>query len=378
MFKKAVKHESKLRLAIAGPSGSGKTYTALAIGTALGKVALVDTESGSASKYADIFPFDVAEMHAPFHPRKYAEAILAAAAAGYDVIILDSLSHAWFATGGVLDIVDEAAKRSRSNNTYMAWKEGTPAQNMLVEAIVTAPIHVIGTMRSKTEYALVTNDRGKQEPRKMGMAPIQRDGFEYEFDVMLDMDIENTAVVTKSRCSALAGKVLSKPGRDVAGVLREWLSGAPAVENVKPKLDPVIHPNEVRLAARDDYEMHISPGDPTPERQTVTATPEPEQAPEYTDDELAIYNASARDFFTVAATLIPRYDHPAAVKNAAKKLQFAKVPADALARVEMYCAIRDYALARDAEEAGADAAQQAVLIDAEFIDKNFTDGAYAE
>lgn len=228
MFKKAVKHESKLRLAIAGPSGSGKTYTALAIGTALGKVAVVDTESGSASKYADIFDFDVAEMHAPFHPRKYAEAIAMAADAGYDVVILDSLSHAWFAQGGVLDIVDEAAKRSRSGNTYMAWKEGTPAQNQLVEAIVTAPIHVIGTMRSKTEYALVTNDRGKQEPRKMGMAPIQRDGFEYEFDVMFDMDVENTAVVSKSRCSALANKVIAKPGADVAGVLQDWLSGEPA------------------------------------------------------------------------------------------------------------------------------------------------------
>ncbi len=232
MFNKAVKHESKLRLAIAGPSGSGKTYTALAIGTALGRVAVVDTESGSASKYADIFDFDVAEMHAPFHPRKYAEAITAAAGAGYDVVILDSLSHAWFATGGVLDIVDEAAKRSRSGNTYMAWKEGTPAQNQLIEAIVTAKIHVIGTMRSKTEYALVTDERGKSAPKKMGMAPIQRDGFEYEFDVMLDMDIENTGVVTKTRCSALAGRVINKPGSDVATVLKEWLSGAPMPEAV--------------------------------------------------------------------------------------------------------------------------------------------------
>ena len=343
MFQKAVKHESKLRLAIAGPSGSGKTYTALAIGTALGKVALVDTESGSASKYADVFSFDVAEMHAPFHPRKYAEAIAAAATAGYDVVILDSLSHAWFATGGVLDIVDEAAKRSRSGNTYMAWKEGTPAQNMLVEAIVTAQIHVIGTMRSKTEYALVTNERGKQEPRKMGMAPIQRDGFEYEFDVMLDMDIENTGVVTKSRCSALAGKVIQKPGREVADILRDWLSGAPAQAPAPAKAQPV------KAAQTDD-------------------------TPRLTDDEMVIMEATARDFFTVAATLIPRYDHPNAVKNAAKKLDFAKVPADATARVEMYRAIRDYALQRDADEAGA---EQAPLIDEDFIRKNFEDaGAF--
>ena len=262
MFNEAVKHESKLRLAIAGPSGSGKTYTALAIGTALGRVAVVDTESGSASKYADIFDFDVAEMHAPFHPRKYAEAITAAAGAGYDVIILDSLSHAWFATGGVLDIVDEAAKRSRSGNTYMAWKEGTPAQNQLIEAIVTAKIHVIGTMRSKTEYALVTDERGKSAPKKMGMAPIQRDGFEYEFDVMLDMDIENTGVVTKTRCSALAGRVINKPGSDVAAVLKEWLSGVPIPETVNeqaPASEPAQHKQKLEPTTGESGERVEKP-----------------------------------------------------------------------------------------------------------------------
>jgi len=229
MFKKAVKHEAKLRLAIAGPSGSGKTYSALAIATALGKkVAVVDTESGSASKYADIFEFDVLELSAPFAPEKYVAAIKAAADAGYDVVVLDSLSHAWVGTGGVLDIVDNAAKASRSGNTYMAWKAGTPFQNALIEAIVTAKVHVIGTMRSKTEYVLVKNDRGKDEPRKMGMSPIQRDGFEYEFDVMFDMDYENNAVVSKSRCPELSGAVIHKPSSDVADVLRRWLSGEAA------------------------------------------------------------------------------------------------------------------------------------------------------
>jgi len=227
-FQKAVKHEAKLRLAIAGPSGSGKTYTSLTIATALangGKIALVDTEHGSASKYADLFDFDVMEMAAPFHPKRFVEAIADAGAAGYSVVVLDSLTHAWSGPGGLLELVDGFASRMKSSNTFAAWKDATPIQNALVEGIVAAPLHVIATMRSKQEYVLSQDDRGKSTPRKVGMAPQQRDGFEYEFDVFIDMDIDNTGIVQKTRCPELTGKVFKRPGADVAGILLTWLSG---------------------------------------------------------------------------------------------------------------------------------------------------------
>ena len=231
MFKKAIKHESKLRLAIAGPSGSGKTYSALAIGTELGgNVALVDTEHGSASKYADLFAFDVLEMEAPFHPDRFIEAIEAAGQAGYDVLIIDSLSHAWNGTGGLLELVDQFAKRMKSSNTFAAWKDATPIQNRLIEAIVGAKLHIIATMRSKQEYVIEQVQRGDRTisvPKKIGMAPVQRDSMEYEFDVYLDMDIENSAIVQKTRCSALSGQVISKPGKPLADTLKTWLSGTP-------------------------------------------------------------------------------------------------------------------------------------------------------
>ena len=131
MFKQAVKHESKLRLAIAGPSGSGKTYTALAMAAALGgPVAVVDTEHGSASKYADLFAFDVLEMEAPFHPDRFIQAIREAAAAGYKTIILDSLSHAWNGQGGLLELVEDAQKRMKNANSFAAWRDVTPIQNL--------------------------------------------------------------------------------------------------------------------------------------------------------------------------------------------------------------------------------------------------------
>ncbi len=246
LFKKATKSQSLLRLAITGPSGSGKTYTGLAIASVLadGKpIALVDTEHGSASKYAGIFSFDVAEMHPPFHPDKFIAAINEAQQAGYAVIILDSISHAWSGTGGVLDLVDEAAKRSKSGNTYMAWKEGTPVQNRMIDAIVQSGIHVIATMRSKTEYVLADTGNGKQAPRKVGMAPVQRDQFEYEFDVVFDMDVDNNAIVSKTRCPALTGRVFAKPGADVANVLRDWLSdGAPVANGHVKQAPPVQTP----------------------------------------------------------------------------------------------------------------------------------------
>ena len=240
-FAKAVKHESKLRLAVTGPSGSGKTYTSLAIAAALadGKpVAVVDTEHGSASKYADLFAFDVVNMEAPFHPDRFVEMIREAGKAGYGVIVLDSLTHAWQGTGGMLDLVDEIAKRKTGGNGFAAWKDATPIQNRMIEAIVGAPIHVIATLRSKQDYVQDKDDRGKTTIKKVGMAAQQREGFEYEFDVVMDMDIDNNGIVSKTRCPALTGRVFSKPGRDVANILADWLRGAPAPAQSEASTQP--------------------------------------------------------------------------------------------------------------------------------------------
>lgn len=224
-FKRATKTQSRLRMALMGPSGSGKTYTALGIATALapGRVAVIDTEHGSASKYGDVFSFDVLEL-TDYHPKQYIEAIRAAAEAGsYDVLVIDSLSHAWNGVGGVLEIVDKAAARSDSKNTFAAWRDATPLHNQLVEALLATPLHLLVTMRSKTEYVLERDERGKMSPRKVGLAPIQRDGMEYEFDVVAEMDMQNTLTVTKTRIGALNGKVVPYPGEALAKTLRAWL-----------------------------------------------------------------------------------------------------------------------------------------------------------
>jgi hypothetical protein len=235
-FQKATKTQARLRMALIGPSGSGKTWTALEVASALapgGKVAVIDTERGSASLYSDRFPFDVCELDT-FSPQSYVNAIRDAAAAGYEVLVIDSLSHAWSGKGGALEMVDTAAARSKSSNTYFAWRDVTPQHNMLVDAILQAPMHVIVTMRAKTEY-IVETVNGKQVPKKIGMAPIQRDGVEYEFSIVGDLTLDHDLIITKTRCSALDGVVVRNPGADLAATLRAWLTDGATPPPPQPK-----------------------------------------------------------------------------------------------------------------------------------------------
>ena len=225
-FQKARKSKIKARIAIDGPSGSGKTYTSLIAATALaqgGKIAVIDTERGSASLYSDKFEFDVLELD-KFSPKTYIDAIEAAERAGYSVIVIDSLSHAWEGEGGALDMVDNAAARSNSKNSYTAWRDVTPIHRRMVDAILQSSCHIIATMRSKTEYVLETNSRGQQVPRKVGMAPIQRAGMEYEFTVVGDMDLDHRIVISKSRYEPLQDSVETKPTAEFFQPFVDWLS----------------------------------------------------------------------------------------------------------------------------------------------------------
>lgn len=243
MFHKATKEKCKARVCLCGVSGSGKTYSALKIATAMGgRIAVIDSERGSASKYADEFEFDTCNDMPDFSPKCYIEAIKAAEKAGYDILVIDSLTHAWAGTGGALEMVDSAAARSRGNS-YVAWREVTPWHNKLVEAMVNSTAHVIATLRTKADYILETVN-GKQNPKKVGMAPIQREGMEYEFDVVGDMDLSHTLTITKTRCRPLDGKQFQLPGEDVAELLTKWLNSgeAPKARVAKPEPKPEAPP----------------------------------------------------------------------------------------------------------------------------------------
>jgi len=234
-FKRATKAAAKLRLGLIGPAGSGKTMTALRVAHGLGgRVAVIDTERGSASLYSGerSMDFDVLELDS-YEAERFIQAIREAEQAGYDVLIIDSLSHAWAGKGGILEFVDKAAKRS-GGGSFSGWRDATPLHNQLVDAILGAKMHVICTLRSKVEHVIETVN-GRTQVRKVGLQPVQRDGLEYEFTVVGDVTQDHELIVTKTRAAWLKDAIIREAGEDLGRQLAAWLTdGTPAPAQPAP------------------------------------------------------------------------------------------------------------------------------------------------
>ena len=232
-FRKAERRKAKLRLGITGPAGSGKTYGALLIAKGLGgKTVLIDTENGSGDLYAALFDYDVGRIQAPYTVQKYLQAIHDAEQAGYDTIIIDSLSHAWAGEGGLLDMQGKIADSSPRGNSFAAWRQVTPWHNKLIDMILNSKCHIIATMRSKTEYIQAENERGKTEIRKVGLAPVQRDGMDYEFTTVFDLGVNHSATTSKDRTSLFDGQIF-KLSEETGQTLKTWLENGVDMEERK-------------------------------------------------------------------------------------------------------------------------------------------------
>ena len=232
-FQKAVRKRAKLRLALTGPSGSGKTYGALMIAKGLsGKIAVIDSEHGSASLYSHLCDFDTLELTPPYSPERYIEAIRAAERAGYDVIVIDSTTHEWSGSGGCLEINEHTAQAKFRGNTWSAWNETTPRHRAFIDAMLQSPAHIIATGRSKTETSQEDAGNGKKKVVKLGMKTEQRDGFEYEFTAVLDIvHAGHYATASKDRTGLFAGD--AKPiSEDTGRALREWLESGAEVKGM--------------------------------------------------------------------------------------------------------------------------------------------------
>ena len=235
-FRKAERRKAKLRLGITGTAGSGKTYGALLVAKGLGgKIVLIDTENGSGDLYATLFDYDVGTIQADYTVDKYLQAIHEAEVAGYDIIIIDSLSHAWAGTGGLLDLQGKITDASYSKNSYTAWRKVTPMHNKLVETMLNSPCHIIATMRSKTEYIQTENENGKKEIVKVGLAPVQREGMDYEFTTVFDLGAKHVATVSKDRTGIFDGEFFTLS--ELTGQkLRDWLENGYDVAERKKQI----------------------------------------------------------------------------------------------------------------------------------------------
>jgi hypothetical protein len=194
----ASKSKSYMRVALQGASGSGKTYSALRLAFGLTRndnIAIVDTENGSAHLYSSLGNYQVLQLTAPFTPERYKEAIDVCVSNGMETIVIDSLSHEWEGNGGILEMHGS----STGSNSFANWAKITPRHNALIQHILNTPAHIIATLRSKQEYALKKDDRGRSTPEKLGMKPIQRDGIDYEFTTVLSVDMNHKAVAVKDR-----------------------------------------------------------------------------------------------------------------------------------------------------------------------------------
>jgi len=230
-IRKARRSAKRARILIPAPSGGGKTWGALTLAKGIGgRTVVIDTEQGSSDMYDHLHEFDVVDLSPPFTPERYVECITACEEAGYEIIIVDSISHEWNGKGGCLELVDEIARAKFKGNTWSAYSEITPRHRAFIDAMLRSRAHIIATARAKTETAQV-DENGRKRVVKLGMAAETRQGVEFEFDVVLDLVHDgHFATVSKDRTGIFTGDpkpITVETGRRIA----EWLAGATPVDD---------------------------------------------------------------------------------------------------------------------------------------------------
>lgn len=237
-IRKATRQKAKIRLGLSAVSGGGKTYSAILIAKglagSLGKVAIIDTENGSADLYAHMGNYSVITLAAPFPPEKYIQAIKECEEAGMEVIVIDSITHEWDGVGGLLEIHGKM-----TGNSYTNWSAITPRHQAFINAILQSPCHIITTVRRKQDYEMTKDNNGKVKVEKAGLKEVTREGFEYELTANLELDTNHNATVSKDRTGLFVGKPSFVPSEETGKMIKEWCeSGTEPVKVATSVLPP--------------------------------------------------------------------------------------------------------------------------------------------
>lgn len=260
MLRQATRTKAKIRLGLSAVSGGGKTYSAILIAKGLSKgdlskVAIIDTENGSADLYAHLGNYNVLTLNAPYTPERYIEAIKTCEDAGMNVIIIDSITHEWNGKGGILEI-----HSSMTGNSFTNWSTLTPRHQKFIDAILSSKCHMITTVRRKQDYDLSKDSNGKTRVEKAGLKEETREGFEYELTANLELDIKHNATALKDRTGLFMDQPHFTPSEETGKKLLEWCENGTTtteqkVELIKTKLNMEEIPAWV-LTAEVKKEIH--------------------------------------------------------------------------------------------------------------------------
>lgn len=229
-LQQASKKRAKIKMALQGPSGSGKTYSALLIAYGItnnwSSIAVIDTENHSANLYAHLGKYNVLNIGAPFTPEKFIQAIKLCESAGMKTIIIDSITHEW---ESILDI-----HSNMTGNSFTNWSKLTPRHHEFLQTILQSPLHIIATIRTKQDYVLQEKN-GKQVPEKVGLKAITREGMDYEFTIVLDIDIKHNATASKDRTQLFVDQPEFTITSDTGKSILQWCNQTDEAETVEEK-----------------------------------------------------------------------------------------------------------------------------------------------
>ena len=250
-LRKSERKQAKIKMALQGSAGSGKTMSALLLAKGLtndnlSKVAIIDTENGSSDLYAHLGNYNVLNMQPPYTPEKYIQAIDICLEAGMEVIIIDSISHCWD------ELLDFHSKLP--GNSFTNWNKVTPRQKAFVDKILQSPAHFISTMRTKQDYVL-NQKNGKYVPEKVGLKAVQRDGVEYEFTLVFDIDSKHFATASKDRTNLFSGKPEFIISTATGKKILEWCNAPNSKDDVLNRINECLSVSELMKLYKDNPEF---------------------------------------------------------------------------------------------------------------------------
>jgi len=258
-LQQAERKQAKIKMGIQAPSGAGKTYSALLLAYGLindwSKIAVIDTENHSADLYAHLGNYQVLALDQPFSPERYLEAIEICEKAGMAVIIIDSISHEWEGIGGILDI-----HGAMIGNSFTNWAKITPRHNAFVQKLLQSPCHIIATIRSKQDYVL-SEKNGKMVPEKIGLKGVTREGLDYEFTLVFELDLKHQATATKDRTQLFMDKPSFVISASTGLSILNWCQSGKTLADVKVDITQVTTVDQLREILRNypQYRAEIEP-----------------------------------------------------------------------------------------------------------------------